>query len=57
LEESKQHYILDIKPLSQKKRRKVRPIEEAMVDERAIPVPKEQAKGADSEDDWGEWNE
>jgi len=57
LEESKQHYILDIKPLSQKKRRKVRPIEEAMVDERAIPVPKEQVKGADSEDDWGEWNE
>lgn len=40
LEESKEHHILDIKPLSQKNRRKVRPIEEAMVDEGAITEPK-----------------
>ena len=54
IEENKSnHYVLNIKTLSKKKKKKVRPIEEAMVDEWA--VNHEDSKGKTSSvDEWGE---
>ena len=42
LEQNKSHYILNIKPLNQKKKRIIRPLEEALVDEKKKTKPPSQ---------------
>jgi len=52
LEQNKNHYVLNIKPLREKKKRVTRPLEEALVDEKRKTNAPTDASQADPDDDW-----